>query len=134
MGRARSIPLEMSSNIGSTNSSPQSAPLNESSSSAEIINVADLAEKKVNTTVIERMSVDQRKDLTVEEVLSFEGPDTWENLSEFMRKCTIPTKRTNEPDQLEMRGALKNKKFRNSTNKKEDPSQSPASKRLKFNK
>ena len=125
-GRGRSVPLEN----GSTNSSPQSVPLNDSSSSSETMNIVESQDR----TVIEKMSIDKRKDLTVEEVLSSEGPDTWENLSEFMRNCTIPAKCSNEPNQLESLNMLKNKKHRCSSTNKDEPGLSPASKRLKFKK
>ena len=127
--RARSIPLEIANSSDSTGGSPQSAPMNVSSSSAETINLPDTKE-----AVIGKISHDQRKDLTAENVLSVEGPDTWENLSEFMRKCMIPEKCTPEPEQNGAKTAVRNKKCRNMLDKKDDPSHSPASKRLKFNK
>lgn len=114
-------------NNGSTNSSPQSLLLNDSSSSGET-SVSGQGER----TVIETVAVvQQRKDLTAEEIMSIEGPDTWENLSVHMSKCSIPNKRSVEGGKSETKNGARSRKDRDGD--KEDEA-SPASKRLKFNK
>ena len=111
----------------STNSSPQSLLLNESSSSGET-GVSGQGERTVIETVA---AVQQRKDLTAEEIVSIEGPDTWDNLSENMSKCSIPNKRSDESGRTETKNGVRSRKDRDGN--KEDEA-SPASKRLKFNK
>ena len=71
------------------NESLNSTASNESTPNSSINSVGEAA------TVIERR--DSTKQMSIEEEMERDGPGSWENLHDFMLKCSIPNKAQKQP-------------------------------------